>query len=392
MSKQKGNMMWLIIILGFMLFGSGTLTGLRALTSYPAYTTGYQGAHARFYGVREGGKTYKQGLWDTTFKWDKPNTGDHWQDDVPNTPPIAGEMTSVFVPSESVGYQPDWILPEWLVGATKTRNPVETYEWELEDGEETVFYRMELWRLKWYFSISSKAKNDDDIPKGKYVDVLSNPRNSLKDTEVWFEFDLTPIWYFNGTDRAYFAIASLRLTDIEFGALEGGERNVDRDSRLVVTPQSKQSILPIYYRGFGGPRAEKEAYTYKGKELNPDLFTDRVYSYFTLNDFGVSCWWDWGWFWKTDVVTVGLDVDVFVIGEWKVKDVQDLPDEYGRTAQTGGQGFALGAFFGTAEGRFWILVIVAIVILLILALSGGLAGAMLLVSNMFRSRKSRTGG
>lgn len=366
MLKVKGNMVWFVVILIFLLAGTGSITGLRVLMSYPAYMTGYEGAHARFYGVRDQGITYNEGLWDTTFKWDSPIE----QGLYGNTPPIAGEMTSVFVPSESVGYQPSWIAPEWLLSATKTKNPVDTYEWEMKDGDETIFYRMELWRLKWYFSISSEPQDNGDIPQ--YEGVISHPRNSLKDTEVWFEFDLTPIWYFNGTERAYFAIASLRLTDIDFGALEAGKDPVEHDSRLRVTPESTSSILPIYYSGFGGSRAEQNVHSYQGKELNPDLFRDRVYTYVTLNDFGVSAWWDWGWFWKADVVTIGLDVDVFVIGEWKVKDIQDIPDEYGRSAKTGSVGFGwgaiLGSFFGSSEGRMWFLIIIGVIVFLLLAM------------------------
>lgn len=374
--------MWVILILAFLLLSSGGLTGLRLLSSFPAYTTGYEGAKARFYGVRDQGKTYTQGLWDTTFKWDSPIS----QGLLGNTPPIAGEMTSVFVPSETVGFQPTWIEPEWLLGASRTKNPVESYEWEIKDDTEIHFYRMEMWRLKWYFSISSEPQNDGDLPP---AEPMENPRNSLQDTELWFELNLTPMWYFNGTEASYFAIASLRLSDINYGALQGDNREkVSHDSRLRVTPSSESSILPIYYAGFGGSRAEQQAYSYKGKKLNPDLFTNRVYTYLTLNDFGVSSWWDWGWFWKADVVTVGLDVEVFVIGEWKVMDIQDLPDEYGRSAKSGGEGLGLGgifgAFFGSPEGRIWVLIILAIGVFLALAigapwllvaLSGGLFGA-----------------
>lgn len=389
MVKIQKNMVWTIIILVFLLAGSGTLTSLRALTSYPAYTTGYQGAKARFYGVRDQGKTYKEGLWDTTFKWDSPID----QGKYGNPPPIAGEMTSVFVPSESVGYQPSWIPSEWLLDATKTKNPVQTYEWEIKDGEETQFYRMELWKLKWYFSISCEPKDDGDIPYTP-VNLLEKPRNSLQDTEVWFSFDLTPMWYFNGTENVYFALASLRLSDIDYGALEGGQTPIEHDSRLRVTPQSKSSILPIYYAGFGGARAEQDVFSFEGKELNPDLFTDRVYSYFTLNDFGVTRWWDWGGFWKADVVTVGLDVEVFVIGEWKVKDIQDIPDEYGRTAKTGAEGLGLGAlfgaFFGSPEGRLWLLFLIGIGVFLVLSIFA--PWVLLGIFQIFGSRRSRKGG
>lgn len=391
MLKLKGKMVWLVIILIALLAGTGSLTGLRALMSYPAYMTGYQGAHARYFGVRDDSKTYSQGLWDTTFRWQNP-TDEGLEKTCLRLPPLAGEMTSVFIPSESVGYQPSWIEPEWLLGASRIKNPVDTYEWQLKDEDETLFYRMELWRLKWYFSISSEPTGDRDIPL--YEGVLSTPRNSLKDAEIWFEFDLTPIWYFNGTTRAYFAIASVRLTDIEFGALQGGKDEVTHDSRLRVTPHSKSSILPIYYSAFGESRAEQNVHSYQGKELNPDLFRDKVYSYITLNDFGVSCWWDWGWFWKADVVTMGLDVDVFVIGEWKVKDVQDIPTEYGRTAKTGGEGFGwgaiLGSFLGSPEGRFWLLLLMGLGVFVALAIFA--PWVLIALTSMLGARKPRKGG
>jgi len=381
MFKFKGNMAWVIIILVALLAGSSTLTGLRALTTYPAYTTGYQGAKARFYGVRHEGKTYKEGLWDTTFRWDTESSH--------NSAPIAGEMTSVFVPSESVGYQPSWIDTHWLLGATRTQNPIQTYEWEFTEGEDIYYYSMELWRLKWYFSISSEPNDDGDIPVCP-VNILEKPRISLQDAEVWFEFDLTPMWYFEGTENAYFAIASLRLTDIALGGLmDFNQEPVDHDSRLRVTPQSESSILPIYYAGFGGSRAEQNVYSYKGKQLNPDLFTDKVYSYFTLNDFGVTGWWDFGWFWKADTVTVGLDVDVFVIGEWKVQDIQDIPDEYGRSAKSGSAGLGLGgiigAFLGSSEGRMWLLIIGAFAFFLFLALFA--PWVLISLSTLFGSRR-----
>ena len=71
-------------------------------------------------------------------------------------------------------------------------------------------------------------------------------------------------------------------------------------------------------------------------------------------------------------MTVGLDVDVFVIGEWKVKDVQELPDEYGRSAKAGGEGLGLGAalmaFLSSPEGRLWVLLGLAAAVFLILAI------------------------
>ena len=67
MLKGQSQMLkWFIIIMVLLLVSQGGYAGFRIMSVYPAYMTGYQGAHARFYGVRYQEKSYKQGLWDTT--------------------------------------------------------------------------------------------------------------------------------------------------------------------------------------------------------------------------------------------------------------------------------------------------------------------------------------
>jgi hypothetical protein len=55
-----------------------------------------------------------------------------------------------------------------------------------------------------------------------------------------------------------------------------------------------------------------------------------------LNNFGVSTQPVnyFGRLEKGDTVTFAFEVRVFVIGEYKVKDTQPLPDQYGRFTQT----------------------------------------------------------
>lgn len=392
MKKIESNMTLIIIILVFLLVGSGSMSGLRVLqTLSGSYTTGYQGAHMRFAGVDYAGDRYKEGLWDTMFTWD-PDGPQGTSDPDQNLPDITGEMTACFVPSETITYGPDWINIDWLRKDAKITNPQKTYEWELETGKdnETAFYRMEKWLCKWYFSISVEPAPDEQPSTG--YNPLANPRWSAQDVKVWFEIDLTPIWYFEGSTDAYFCVAEMRLSDIAIGAKIGDGTTHEPDPRCRVKPMSPQSIFPIYYGIFGSEsnRADKKVLEYKGKKLNPDLFTDKVYTYFVLDDFGVRSWWDWGHYWAGDTVTVGIDVEVFVIGEWKVQDIQDIPDEYGRDAKTGGKGLGLGGFFlGTSEGRFWLILIGGIIVFLILAVSGGLSAIVLLASQVMGSRKRR---
>lgn len=299
--------------------------------------------------------------------WDQDEKGS-------GTPPIAGEMTSVFVPSETVGKQTSTFgttgasISEWLLDAQNIRNPVEVYEWDIEESaDSTLHYRMEEWQLKWFFSISSEP-TDDELP---FLDLIDSKRNALTDVQVWFEFDLSPIWYFENMTNAYFCIATIRLSDFQLGGKLGGtDYEDDFNPECRVLPMSPNTPLGIYYGLYGTSvnSAEKVVHDYEGRKLNPALFTDKVYAYFTLQDFGMNAWREYLQYkYRADVVTVGFDVHVFVIGEWLVKEIQDLPDEYGRTAKTGSGGFAwadfLQALYSPTTSIWLLLAIIAIVII-----------------------------
>jgi len=45
------------------------------------------------------------------------------------------------------------------------------------------------------------------------------------------------------------------------------------------------------------------------------------------------------WKAKGDAITLGFNVHVFVVGEWKVKDVSDVEEYEGREAKTGQTGW-----------------------------------------------------
>lgn len=387
MGKPKFNKQAQIlsVILLILLVTYGGNSVFRVLSTAPeSYVTGYQGAKARFAGVSYDGKTYggndlsifSSYSFDTTLRFDPDSTGS-------GKPPIAGEMTAVFVPSESLGKQPSTFgnsgddIADWLLASSRVTNPVNVYEWDLAlatgASNLTAVYRMEDWQCKWFFSISSEptGKEIKGVPtKG----LALTDRNYLTDCEIWFEIDISPTWYFEGTDTAYFAIAELRLSHIGFGGkTDAGDFEEETNSEMRVSPSSGGALMPIYYGIFGkeANRAEKEAFEYNGKRLNPDLFTDKVYTKFTLNDFGVNSWFDYGTFWRADVVTVGVDVHVFVIGEWLVKDIQELKkieEEFGRDAKTGGYGLGTAWLFSDPAGRLILLAIGAVFILLLLAI------------------------
>lgn len=391
---MKGNSTFIkygVIALAILLILEGSNGAFHLLMVSSSYSSGYEGAKAKFAGVSQGAnlKAFGSGFFDTSMSWDADVMGS-------GQPSIAGEMTSVFIPSQSLAKQSTNLLgtdiKDWLLQASGQKNPVNTYDWNIANGDNTTTsYRMEEWTLKWYFSISSEPTGSE-VPR-TYWDQ-STARNSLTNVRVWFEFDLAPVWYFEGQTTAYFAIAEARLNNIQIGMKQTDETiRVNAEERVL--PMSAGSVLPIYYGLYGSEanRAEKQVYSYQGKTLNPNLFTSWVYSTFTLADFGVDAWFGLNGGWFADTVTVGVDISVFVIGEWKVQDVQSIPTDYGRTSKTVN---TVGWFeqmlsaFNSPEGRLLIVAIVAVGLFLFLAIF--FPWVIIIAMQIFGGNKGRKGG
>ena len=357
MVKLSSNLQTVIIILFILIFLEGGSAFLSLSTS--SYATGYQGAHAQYAGVRWQDQSYSGMGFDTMLHFDPDDPAR----DMCN---LEGEMTSVFIPSESLSNLPDWIDFDWMQETSYISNPKESYEWTTGN----LTYTMEAWQLRWYFSISADWDAGwQTLGHAEY----SNQRYA--NTEVWFEFDLTPTWYFEGTTTAYFAIAKMKVAHVKLGALDNDGEEVTPAKETSVAPESQGSILPIYYGLFAEQNpADKEVSDYKGKQLNPDLFTSKVYTYFRLVNFGTTEWMETGAFllpvtkYKGDVVTVAVDVTVFVIGEWTVQDIEDLEEyeDYGRTAQVGGGGWTWETFLSSPANRLLLMLIVGIIVFIFL--------------------------
>lgn len=368
---KNRNMQAILGVFIFLIIVNSSISGMNVLSQLSAYSTGYQGARAQYSGVQYEQKQYTQAethgasraRFDTTLSFDPDAQA--WR--MPN---LAGEMTAVFIPSESLSNLPSWIPSEWQRSIQYISNPKNSWEWELENKS----YVMEEWICRWYFSIS--AEWDDS----KWLLYKDNEwgGNYYANTEVWFQIDLNPMWYFEGADTAYFAIAKMQMADVRLDARDNQGNIIEPDKSVSVTPSSQGSIMPIYHGQFSkGSQADKTTMSYQGKELNPDLFTSRVYTYFTLEHFGTNYWLELAPFptnrYKGDVVTVAVDVHLFVIGEWDVKDIESIEqiegtEGYGRTAKVGGAGFSIGDWLALPENRLLLVLIAGLLIFLFLAM------------------------
>ena len=230
------------------------------------------------------------------------------------------------------------IPQDWLKSAELIQNPQKNYTWSI--GGKS--YAMEQWVLRFYLSFSAEWDSAGEGNPGLIGGPMSGlfwgkiVRNYFSNLEAWVEFDLTPTWYIEGQGTAYFAIGSIRLAELQKTAHDITGKEDTLDTRMSVSPEGQGAALYIYYGLFGSSSsAETNAASYQGKELNPALFTDKVYAHFDFNNFGVTAWNEMGTIkTKGDVATVGFDMTVFVIGQWDVKDIQEIPQGFGRLEKT----------------------------------------------------------
>lgn len=388
-SIQVRGLILALLLLPFFISIQTTLTTLSA----GSYTTAYEGAKARYYGVYDVQRDlyFSQAdkgeasvaTFDTVLKFDE----DHKDYYLPN---LIGETTAIQIPlGESKWIPPDWVPQEWYKDTLYWESPdPNPYEWEVKEGDETYFFRMEEWKTTWYFSISAEYDSVDAFPGAGSSGYESYGR--YRNTEVWFEIDLEPAWYFENQTSAYFAIAKIELSHINFFAKQKDGSVETPSNELSVAPESVGSILTIYQDPFGVEGyKEKTAYEYKGKKLNPTYFTDKVYVHFDLVDFGCVQYWDsWPhWIAKGDVITVGFTVTQFVIGEWKVQDVGDIPEDYGRTAKVTRGGWDPNVILGNP--LFWLgLGLSGLLLLLILILIFA-PGVLVVLTSAVLGRKRR---
>jgi len=295
------------------------------------YSSGFQNPKAQFVGVKYNDKKYtstshegaSQASFDTTLRFDADK-------DVWGKPNVIGEMTTVFVPKESLSGAISWIPTEFLKRTDAIHNPEQTYSWNISGKT----YKMEQWVLKYYISFSGEWDGDESLWRA--IPILgTRQRNYYSNLEIWIEFDLTPTWYIEGGGTAYFAIGKIQVSDVKKYAKDNNDHELTAETELSFLPESEGASLYVYYGLWGVGGAESEAYKYQGKALNPALFTNKVYAKLTLNNFGVTNWYDFPVVkTKGDAIVLGFSVTAFIIGEWDVKDIQNIPEDFGRTTKT----------------------------------------------------------
>lgn len=382
----------ILLILVFSMVG----TGVNNSFSIGGYSSAFQGPKAKFYGIQWDGSN-GQGWVEPSGQWTSSSAPSgtslhqfdtvlHFDPDASNLgmPKIHGEMTTVFLPDQSLSFLPSWLPISWLQNNGLVQNPQQTYPgWNISG----LMYYMERYAMRFYITFSGEWNGLED--PGPICDAILRPHveNIYQSVGVWIEFDLTPSWYIEGGGIAYFAIAKMQLSEesIKKGKTLTGEIVAPRTTESV-SPYSRLSPVYMYYGAWGSTPAEQEAYSYQGKKLNPSYFRDKVYVHVDLNNFGVYADSD-NIFWsktRGDVATFAFDLQVFVIGEYTVQDIQDNPDQYGRFTPQGST-WNWGTWFSNS---LWWLIPAAIFVLILIFAPWLL---LVIISLIFGSRKSGGG-
>jgi hypothetical protein len=295
-------------------------------------------------------------------------------------------MTTVFLPDETAQNTASWIPISWIQNNGLISNPEKEYPWTIGNTE----YIMYQYKMRYYQTYSAEWAGSEKVG--------FTQENNYDNVQIWTELDLTPTWYIEGGGTAYFAVAKMQLAEnaIYSGVNSNGE-TVDSRTTVSVSPESRLSPVYLYYQPFGTDgKQETNPYTYEGKTLNPSLFTDKVYFHVDLNKFGVYWGADYIIFpWtKGDTVTLAVDVTVFVIGEYTVKDIQENPDQYGRfVKEADSTPTFLRWLFETTDGLAFLtfaliaIVIVIVLILVVIYAPWLLTGAAGLIKSLTSSKK-----
>jgi hypothetical protein len=321
------------------------------------YSTAFEGPKATFYGIKyqlPNGQTMtlSQNQQNSVASLQKFDTVLSFDGDAANSgkPNLYGEMTSIFIPQNSVSDLKPWVPFNLFGDQNNLVNPVgEPYQWNISGNA----YYMQQWRLRWYVGISAEWDGGiTDIPvvgggwgEAPPQPVYTDGDNSYSNLELWFKLDTTPTWYYQGAQKTYFAIAKTELAKpVDYAGTTNSKGGlfstnlVEPRSTVSITPES-YSTFYIYDQPFGGDGyTQKEAYTYQGQALNPQYFKDESYIRVLFNKFGVYGGANWlgpsGFWCKGDVVTLCFEVTVFSIGQWTVQDIEKDPSQYGRFVRT----------------------------------------------------------
>jgi hypothetical protein len=362
--KQTGNirLIGIVVIIGIFVFAvMNPGTHQFSAASNPGYVNAADNPTITFYGEEYNGKYYVQNpSTSLTFSGGVNSAGTGNPTKIfssINLPTVDGEMTPVFIPSNSAEYisvfpgitlPSSWsqgtdmyYAPNWQENPTaelqNPPQPVETYNWNVTSSAGTPYMvQMQQWDQKFYVSFSTSWSGNNQNP-ASYLDPLhTHLGNYYNNLWIWFKVSTPVMWYIQGGGVAYQAIDQINLDANTVMEAKTNSGSVATDNTEAVNPESAPSVVYLDYNPFGnGNQLSTPTYeTYDGLLLNPAYFVNTTYFGINLATFGNYADGLGGILGSTtkgDVATFDFDVTTFVFGQYTVLDVMNNPSQYGRT-------------------------------------------------------------
>ena len=399
LQKSVASQICVVLLISFLVVSLSSMWqgGFTVSAQGLGYSSAFQGPKAEFYGVTYNGKQYMATQANGASESHFSDTVMHFDADSASSgkPKIDGEMTSIFLPEQSLTQIPAWVPLSWIQDLGYVSNPVTgvggvnpPYSWNITGNT----YKMAEYDMRYWVSLSSSWSGSEDPSPQLSSSLFGYAYNVYQNVGVWIKLDISPSWYIQGGGTAYFAIALCTLAENVQMSAKGNSPNGPTYAARTdenVDPYSRPSVSEMYYNPWGGatpPNDEQQtAMQYNGKDLNPAYFVNTLYMHMDLVNFGTWAGVQnaFSTYTRGDVATFAFDFKVFVIGEYTVKDIQNNPSQYGRftpVATSGTEWFTsiiawlsnpaniallttIGIFLAILFVAPWILVVIAAILM-----------------------------
>ena len=379
-SRKARNPLIIILLVGLLLvLSGGSLLGLQ--THNPGYAPGTQGLEFQFNSVYFNGQYYS-------------NNESHG-----NPSSMSFGYTMDFDPDMATQGYSDLCASQQSLTVDQEVEP-KSYVWnyKVETGKilpngtiVDVYKQFEMYRYKcdWAMNLWLSGGEWETLP-------------DYGGTKGWLRLVPRSFVYFkdNPDEGPFFAPAYIGLDqDVKWSGVNKDGTVTQNDPDMLKTqdliPKVQGEMCGIYYqRGGQDIFTEDTLLSYKGAELDPEIFRNEYWMRIDLMSFHPLSWYDMGiWWlhnWKFPSAYMHFLVYLFVVGEWtvyfKTGEVPKLTPHTPISVQTDILG-AIGAWLTNPWTLFWLFGIGSILILVLLIVFA--PGVLTVIAAWFFGRRKK---
>jgi len=239
----------------------------------------------------------------------------------------------VFDPDDAFDGYPDLCATQQPMLVDADAQPTH-YSWSVDKGVVTLpngtvarkYYQFEMWRyrLTWRVNIWLSGTEQESADWTVFNIITNVP--DYGGTQIWIRLVPKNFVYFkDNPDELYIAPAYIGLNAIEYATYDKNKQMIVNDpdaaSMIDLIPKARGETLGIYYARGGAPtNLEDRLLSYRGVELDPQVFRNEYWIKIELLRFAPKSWFDYQiWHnWKYPSVQLEFTVYVFVVGRWTV--------------------------------------------------------------------------